>query len=191
MIPRLALVNFLLSMVETPGISASDTLLAVTTASFDISILEFLLPLVCGAKIVIATAEQSSDASELQRLLAQHSVTVMQATPTTWRMLIESEWEGNSGLRIFCGGEAITADLARQLLPRCRELWNMYGPTETTIWSSTERLTLPTTSPSVFRLRTPGSTFWMRIAIRSLHRCLENSGLVARAWRADISSARN
>ena len=141
MIPRLALVNFLLSMVETPGISASDTLLAVTTASFDISILEFLLPLVCGAKIVIATAEQSSDASELQRLLAQHSVTVMQATPTTWRMLIESEWEGNSGLRIFCGGEAITADLARQLLPRCRELWNMYGPTETTIWSSTERLT--------------------------------------------------
>jgi amino acid adenylation domain-containing protein len=145
MIPRRALANFLLSMAETPGMAASDTLLAVTTTSFDISILEFLLPLVRGAQIVIATADQSADARELQRLLRQHAVTVMQATPTTWRMLLESGWEGGrkgkSDLRIFCGGEALTADLARQLLPRCRELWNMYGPTETTIWSSTERLT--------------------------------------------------
>ncbi len=140
MIPRRALVNFLLSMAETPGMAASDTLLAVTTTSFDISILEFLLPLVCGAQIVIATAEQASDARELKRLLGQHAVTVMQATPTTWRMLLENGWEGKSDLRILCGGEALTADLARQLLPRCRELWNMYGPTETTIWSSTERL---------------------------------------------------
>ena len=141
MIPRRALVNFLLSMAEKPGMAASDTHLAVTTTSFDISILEFLLPLVRGAQIVIATAEQSSDARELQRLLRQHAVTVMQATPTTWRMLLESGWEGKSDLRILCGGEALTADLARQLLPRCRELWNMYGPTETTIWSSTERIT--------------------------------------------------
>ncbi|MGC1648396.1 MAG: amino acid adenylation domain-containing protein, partial [Candidatus Sulfotelmatobacter sp.] len=141
MIPRHALVNFLLSMAETPGMTASDILLAVTTTSFDISILECLLPLVCGAEIVIATAEQAADARELQRLLRQHAITVMQATPTTWRMLIESGWEGKSDLRIFCGGEALSEDLARQLLPRCRELWNMYGPTETTIWSSTERLT--------------------------------------------------
>jgi len=141
MIPRQALTNFLLSMAETPGMAASDTHLAVTTTSFDISILEFLLPLVRGAQIVVATAEQSSDAHELQRLLQQHAVTVMQATPTTWRMLIESGWEGKHDLRIFCGGEALTAALARQLLLRCRELWNMYGPTETTIWSSTERIT--------------------------------------------------
>src|SRR5208283_4855171 len=141
MVPRRALVNFLLSMVETPGMPASDTLLAVTTTSFDISILEFLLPLVCGAQIVMATAEQSADAHELQRLIGQHAVTVMQATPATWRMLVENGWEGKSDLRIFCGGEALTADLARQLLPRCRELWNMYGPTETTIWSSTEHIT--------------------------------------------------
>jgi amino acid adenylation domain-containing protein len=141
MIPRRALVNFLLSMMETPGMASSDTLLAVTTTSFDISILELLLPLMCGGQIVIATAGQSSDARELQRILRQHAVTVMQATPTTWRMLVESGWEGKSDLRIFCGGEALTADLACQLLPRCRELWNMYGPTETTIWSSTERIT--------------------------------------------------
>ncbi|MGB9490332.1 MAG: amino acid adenylation domain-containing protein [Terriglobales bacterium] len=143
MIPRGALVNFLLSMAETPGIAASDTLLAVTTASFDISLLEFLLPLVCGARIVIATTEEASDARELDRLLEQHAVTVMQATPSRWRMLLESGWEGKSDLRIFCGGEALSADLAQQLLPRCRELWNMYGPTETTIWSSTERVTSP------------------------------------------------
>ncbi|MFZ0799167.1 MAG: amino acid adenylation domain-containing protein [Terriglobales bacterium] len=141
MIPRRSLVNFLSSMAETPGMAPSDTLLAVTTTSFDISILEFLLPLVCGAQIVIATAEQSADACELQRLLRQHAVTVLQATPTTWRMLLESGWEGKSDLRIFCGGEALTSDLARQLLPRCRELWNMYGPTETTIWSSSEHIT--------------------------------------------------
>jgi len=141
MIPRRALVNFLLSMAEMPGMAASDTLLAVTTTSFDISILEIFLPLVCGAQIVMATAEQAADARELQHLLRQHAVTVMQATPTTWRMLLESGWEGKSDLRIFCGGEALTADLAGQLLPHCRELWNMYGPTETTIWSSTERLT--------------------------------------------------
>ncbi len=140
MVPRGALVNFLLSMAETPGMARSDRLLAVTTSSFDISILEFLLPLVCGAEIVMATAEQAADARELQRLLEQHAITAMQATPTTWRMMLESGWEGKSDLRIFCGGEALTADLARQLLPRCRELWNMYGPTETTIWSSTERL---------------------------------------------------
>jgi len=141
MIPRRALVNFLLSMGEKPGMAISDIHLAVTTSSFDISILEFLLPLTCGAQIVIATAEQSSDARELERLLQLHTITVMQATPATWRMMLDSGWEGKNDLRIFCGGEALTPELAGQLLPRCRELWNMYGPTETTIWSSTAQIT--------------------------------------------------
>jgi len=141
MIPRSALVNFLHSMAETPGLTATDVLLAVTTISFDISILELLLPLMTGAQLVIGTREQAADARELKRLLDVHGVTVMQATPTTWRMLVESGWEGKSDLRIFCGGEALPSDLARQLLPRCRALWNMYGPTETTIWSSTQRIT--------------------------------------------------
>ena len=186
MIPRRALVNFLLSMTETPGMSASDTLLAVTTASFDISILEFLLPLVCGAQIVIATAEQAADANELQRLLGQHAVNVVQATPTTWRMLVESGWEGKSDLRIFCGGEALTADLAGQLLPRCRELWNMYGPTETTIWSSTARSSPQTKSLSARPLPIPNSMFSMRITSRFPQKCRESCGLGGRAWRAGI-----
>lgn len=141
MVPRRALTNCLLSMAQTPGMSASDIHLAVTTTSFDISILEFLLPLICGAQIVVATAEQASDASKLQQLLEKNDVTVMQATPATWRMVLESGWEGKRDLRVFCGGEALTADLVNQLLPRCREMWNMYGPTETTIWSSTVRIT--------------------------------------------------
>jgi len=141
MVPRRGLVNFLLSMAETPGIEAADTLLSITPSSFDISILEFLLPLTRGAQIVMASAEQAADGGELQHLLRQSAATVMQATPATWRMLIESGWEGKSDLRILCGGEALTPDLARQLLPRCRELWNMYGPTETTIWSSVDRVT--------------------------------------------------
>ena len=141
MIPRQALANFLLSMAETPGVSDSDRFLAVTTTSFDISLLEFLLPLVCGAEIVMATAEEAADAGHLQKLLRQYAITVMQATPATWRMLIENGWEGKKDLRVFCGGEALTPDIARQLLSRCHELWNMYGPTETTIWSSTSRVT--------------------------------------------------
>jgi amino acid adenylation domain-containing protein len=140
MVPRRALSNFLLSMLERPGLNRCDTLLAVTPTSFDISILELLLPLMCGARIVIATGEQAADARALEQLLRQHEITVMQATPATWRMLVDGGWEGKSDLRVLCGGEALTADLAAQLLPRCRELWNMYGPTETTIWSSCERI---------------------------------------------------
>jgi amino acid adenylation domain-containing protein len=141
MVPRSALVNFLLSMTETPGLVPADVFLAVTTVSFDISILELLLPLMTGAQLVLANKQESYDADQLKRLIDSNGVTVMQATPTTWRMLAESGWAGKSDLRILCGGEAMTPDLARLLLPRCRELWNMYGPTETTIWSSLQRIT--------------------------------------------------
>lgn len=141
MIPGRALTNFLLSMAETPGMDERDALLSVTPSSFDISILEFLLPLVCGARTVLATTQQAGDGRALAHLLREHNAPVMQATPATWRIMLESGWEGKSDLRILSGGEAMTADLARQLLPRCRELWNLYGPTETTIWSSLDRVT--------------------------------------------------
>ena len=141
MVSRGSLANFLLSMVRTPGLAANDRLLAVTTTSFDISLLELLLPLVCGAEVVIARSDQTYDAMALQALVRQHAITVMQATPTTWRMLLEAGWEGKRDLRIFCGGEALPQDLAAQLLLRCNQLWNMYGPTETTVWSSVARIT--------------------------------------------------
>jgi len=143
MIPRRALTNLLFSMMESPGLATADTFLAITTISFDISIVEFLLPLVAGASAVIATREQALDGRELSRLLDSHDVKVMQATPTTWRMLLDSGWNGKADLKIFSGGEPLGSDLARRLLPRCLELWNLYGPTETTIWSSAQRVTSP------------------------------------------------
>jgi len=129
-------VNFLGSMRHEPGLEEQDILLAVTTLSFDIAVLELFLPLVVGAQVEIATREVASDGSLLQEKLAESGATIMQATPATWRMLIEAGWQGDSQLRVLCGGEALPRDLADQLLPRCAILWNMYGPTETTIWST-------------------------------------------------------
>ncbi|MFP5285192.1 MAG: amino acid adenylation domain-containing protein, partial [Thermoanaerobaculia bacterium] len=136
-IPHRALVNFLLSMSREPGLEASDVLLAVTTLSFDIAGLELLLPLIVGARVEIATREEASDAELLKKRLG--GVTVLQATPATWRMLLDAGWDGGD-LKALCGGEALPSDLAAKLLPRVGSLWNMYGPTETTIWSATRRV---------------------------------------------------
>ncbi|MEC8907053.1 MAG: amino acid adenylation domain-containing protein, partial [Verrucomicrobiota bacterium] len=129
-------VNFLTSMRQTPGITRLDRLLALTTLSFDISILEIFLPLITGAQVVIATKEDARDGRRISRLLNDHSVTIMQATPTTWRILMESGWEGRNGLKILCGGEAMPRDLADFLVNSADEVWNLYGPTETTVWST-------------------------------------------------------
>ncbi|EEF60006.1 non-ribosomal peptide synthetase [Pedosphaera parvula] len=135
-----AVVNFLDSMSREPGLTETDTLLAVTTLSFDIAGLELWLPLTCGAKVVIATREVTLDGKQLASLLDHGGVTIMQATPTTWRLLLASGWKGNPGLRILCGGEAWSSELANQLHGKCASLWNMYGPTETTIWSAASKV---------------------------------------------------
>lgn len=139
-IPRRALVNFLRSMQREPGLEPSDTLLAVTTLSFDIAGLELFLPLITGARVVIASREVALDGVRLSVLLNRSGATVMQATPATWRLLLAARWTGDPELKILCGGEAWSTDLADALLPRCKSLWNMYGPTETTIWSSVARV---------------------------------------------------
>ncbi len=133
-------VNFLHAMRKEPGIDAGDTLLSVTTISFDILGLELWLPLTSGAKVVLLPAEVSMDGKRLAEAMDRTGATVMQATPATWRLLLESGWKGNSGLKILCGGEAWPRELASQLLSRCSSLWNMYGPTETTIWSAVDRV---------------------------------------------------
>jgi len=142
-IPHRGLVNFLMTMSRTPGIGAEDTLLAVTTLSFDIAGLELFLPLLNGAKVIIASRELASDAHSLMKVLEAKEITMMQATPSTWRMLLVSGWEGSSRLKILCGGEAFPKDLAKSLVAGCKEVWNMYGPTETTIWSTCYRITDP------------------------------------------------
>jgi amino acid adenylation domain-containing protein len=135
-----ALFNCLSSMQVEPGIEATDTLLAVTTLSFDIAGLELFLPLISGARLVIAPRQIAADGSRLSSLVISSGATMMQATPITWRLLLAAGWRGNPNLKILCGGESWSKDLADELLPCCRSLWNMYGPTETTIWSSVARV---------------------------------------------------
>jgi len=143
-----ALVNFLTSMAREPGIVDRDVLLAVTTLSFDIAGLELYLPLIRGARLVIASRETASDALLLKAGIDACGATIMQATPSTWRMLIDAGWNGDQRLKVLCGGEALSRELANELLPRCSELWNMYGPTETTIWSTLDRIVaVSSTSP--------------------------------------------
>jgi amino acid adenylation domain-containing protein len=134
------LVAFLEAMRRSPGLSATDVLLAVTTVAFDIAGLEIWLPLAVGAQIVLATRGEAVDGLRLGALLDAQSVSVMQATPATWRLLLESGWAGRPALRALCGGEALPKALAARLMGHVGELWNLYGPTETTIWSTAGRV---------------------------------------------------
>ena len=136
-----AVVNFLLSMQKSPGLTAADVLTAVTTTSFDIAGLELYLPLTVGARVVVASRETAVDGYKLRALLSETATTVMQATPATWRLLLEAGWSGEPRLKILCGGEAFPQELVVALLAKCSELWNMYGPTETTIWSTIKHIT--------------------------------------------------
>ncbi len=131
-----AVVNFLLSMREQPGLTAEDTLLAVTTLSFDIAALELFLPLTVGARVIVVGRDVVADGVALRETLVRTGTTVMQATPVSWRLLLAAGWEGKPDLKILCGGEALSLVLAQQLLPKVASLWNLYGPTETTIYSS-------------------------------------------------------
>jgi amino acid adenylation domain-containing protein len=137
---RHAFSNFLRSMAHTPGMSRGDRLLAITTTTFDISGLELFLPLWVGATVDIVDREATQDPRLLRRRLEDDAVTVLQATPATWRLLIEAGWQGGRPLKMLCGGEALSPALAGQLLERGTELWNMYGPTETTVWSAIKRI---------------------------------------------------
>ena len=134
------LANLVQAMVERPGVRSSDVLLSVTTLSFDISLLELLVPLVVGAEVVIVDSETATDGSALAAVLAESGATIMQSTPSRWWLLIEAGWRGDRRLKALCGGEAMTRELADQLLAGCGSVWNMYGPTETTIWSAVEEV---------------------------------------------------
>lgn len=134
------LVNFLLSMQKAPGITADDRLLAVTTISFDIAGLELYLPLIAGAQLILADKDTVKDGRLLARLLDESRATIMQATPSGWRLLLDADPKPRN-LKALCGGEALPKDLADSLLASARSLWNLYGPTETTIWSSVKAIT--------------------------------------------------
>jgi amino acid adenylation domain-containing protein len=140
-IPHCAAVNFLKSMEQVPGLTSDDVLMAVTTLSFDIHVLEIFLPLILGGRVIILGREAVADGRQLIENLDTFGATVMQATPVTWRLLLGAGWQGNRRLKVLCGGEAFPRELADQLLEKCDSLWNMYGPTETTVWSAVHRVT--------------------------------------------------
>ncbi len=131
-----ALVNFLDSMAREPGIDSNDVMLSVTPLAFDIAALEIFLPLTVGAQVNLLPREIVVDGRLLKERVDANGATVMQATPMTWRMLLEAGWHGKRDLKILCGGEALPRDLAEALLARSASVFNMYGPTETTIWST-------------------------------------------------------
>ncbi|MBW4483045.1 MAG: amino acid adenylation domain-containing protein [Tildeniella torsiva UHER 1998/13D] len=141
MIEHQSVVNFLLSLQHHLQLTAHDRLLAVTTLSFDIAVLELLLPLTVGAQVAIAPQAAIRDAQQLIAALETHQATVMQATPATWRMLLSAGWAGKADLTLLSGGEALPSDLANQLLTKGKALWNLYGPTETTVWSTLQNVT--------------------------------------------------
>jgi non-ribosomal peptide synthetase component F len=139
-VPHGAVGNFLLAMAREPGIAAGDRIVALTTLSFDISVLEVFGPLIVGACVVVATAAHARDGSALAVLLTASGATLLQGTPTTWRMLREAGWRPPPGFRALVGGEPLPVDLAIDLLRAGVTLWNLYGPTEATVWCTVSRV---------------------------------------------------
>jgi len=139
-IPHRAVVNFMTSMAQVPGLGANDVLAAVTTLLFDIATLELFLPLTVGARVVVVEREIVGDGGALAETLEEEGATVMQATPVTWLLLLAAKWQSPPGFKALCGGEALPQPLAERLVAQGLELWNMYGPTETTIWSTVHRV---------------------------------------------------
>ncbi|KRR27580.1 non-ribosomal peptide synthetase [Bradyrhizobium retamae] len=136
-----AVTSFLATMAERPGMTAQDRVLGLTSLSFDIAVLELWLPLTLGACVVLADRAAAHDPSRLKAIVAAHGVTLIQATPSTWRMLLDHDGPSlPASCRVLCGGEALPPDLARQLVAQAGEVWNLYGPTETTVWSARHRL---------------------------------------------------
>jgi amino acid adenylation domain-containing protein len=142
-VPHRALANFLAAMAVEPGLAEHDRVLALTTVSFDMSVLELFLAMFVGATVVVASSETAVDPQALADALDDHDVSFVQATPASWQMLIDAGWAGRPSLRAVCGGEALPKTLAAALLQRLGELWNMYGPTETTVWSCGHRIVSP------------------------------------------------
>jgi amino acid adenylation domain-containing protein len=140
-------VNMVLAMRRTPGITDDDAVLALATVCFDMSVLELFLPLTSGAKMVVAPRAVQKEGVGLRRYVEESGVTLIQATPATYRMLIAVGWQGGPHVKVLCGGELVSRGLVEQLLARAGEVWHMYGPTETCVWSTAHRVSPDETGP--------------------------------------------
>ncbi|WP_158101054.1 non-ribosomal peptide synthetase [Variovorax sp. JS1663] len=150
-VPHRAVVNFLDGFKKAPGLSSDDCLVAITSPSFDPSVLDLMLPLAVRARVVIASQQQVHDPVALRALVEGCDATLLQATPSAWRALIEAGWKGTPRFRGLIGGEALPPVLAEQLMERTAELWNIYGPTETTVWATAWKVEAPRQAITVGR----------------------------------------
>ena len=139
--------NLIAHMMQEPGLRAGEVMLGVTTPAFDLSVPDLFMPLISGATLVLAARDECVDGMALRALVETTRPHLMQATPSTWRLLLAAGWPGQSGMRIVCGGEGYEAALGRDLAARVGEVWNFYGPTETTVWSVAQRLASDVTDP--------------------------------------------
>lgn len=144
-----SLLNFLTSIQNKPGINPNDTLFSVTTYSFDISILEFFVSLISGATLYIANHETLADPNLIIEKLIEVNPSIIQATPSFYHMLFNANWQGNKQLKVLCGGDLLSEALAKKLIENSFEVWNMYGPTETTIWSSLKKIEKPSDASNI------------------------------------------
>jgi polyketide synthase PksJ len=175
--------------------SGEDVMLSVTTLSFDIAGLELYLPLLVGGRVVLVSREESSDGERLLLRLKESGATVMQATPATWRLLLEAGWSGDGRLKVLCGGEALARELSERLLERGSSVWNMYGPTETTIWSTLEKVSVggvtigrPLGNTRIYVLDGRGRRVPVGV---SGELCIGGEGLARGYWkRADLTAER-
>ncbi len=163
-----AVVNLVTSMAREPGIKPEDHLLASSTLSFDMSTLEMFLPLTNGARMTVICKRDSHGRLTPRRYHGGSGITVFQATPATWRLLLAAGWKGKDDLKILIGGEAVPQDLIQSLMPRCASLWHMYGPTETTVWSTACHLTSATEKITIGR---PIANTQIYILDKHLSRC--------------------
>jgi len=136
LVPVRSVANLLAFTREKPGMTARDTVVALTTLSFDIAVFELWLPLAVGARILLASKDAAADGSLLLELTRKHGATILQATPATWRLLVGAGWTKDLPLKVISTGEALPLDLGEQLVERSDDVWDMYGPTETTVWST-------------------------------------------------------
>ena len=143
LVPHRSVVNLMYAFQRIPGFTSEDRFIATTTLSFDISVVEIFLPLCSGGQLVVVDRETAKDPSRLNQVIEHNQISFMQATPSHWRILCESEFVGGSHLKCLTGGEKLPRDLIEPMLERCGELWNCYGPTEATVWSSAQRILEP------------------------------------------------
>ena len=146
-----ALVNLMNAMRQRPGLGAADVMPALATLSFDMSVPEVYLPLVVGARLVLASREATMDGRKLKTLMVETGTTAIHATPASWRLLIDAGWQGHAQLKMICGAEPMPPDLPKLLFARGASLWNMYGPTETTVWSTHDQIDSPESAITVGR----------------------------------------